>query len=61
VVKFATHALADAINNKNGVNHTTLSFNGTLASGQALSLHGDMHFGTNASGQPTAVHGSVTC
>jgi hypothetical protein len=47
-------------NKQNGVNHATLSFEGTLASGQSVSLHGDMHIGSSASGNQQ-VHGSVYC
>lgn len=48
-------------NNKNGVTHATVSFNGTDAAGNPVSLNGHFQFGTNASGQPTAMVGSITC
>jgi hypothetical protein len=47
-------------NKQNGVDHATVSFEGTLASGQSVSLHGEMHMGTSASGNQQ-MHGSVSC
>jgi hypothetical protein len=48
-------------NNQNAVQHATVHFNGTDASGNPVHLDGHFQFATNASGQPTAMVGSVTC
>ena len=48
-------------NNKNGVEHATVTFRGTDASGNPVSLQGHFQFATNANGDPTAVFGSITC
>jgi hypothetical protein len=50
-----------ADNNKNSVHHATLTFNGTDASGNPVSMQGHFQFATNAAGDPTATVGSLTC
>lgn len=50
-----------ADNNKNGVEHATLTFMGTDSSGNAVSLSGHFQFTVNANGTPTATLGSLTC
>lgn len=51
----------DENNNQNGVEHATVTFQGTDSSGNAVSLSGHFQLATNANGQPTATVGSVTC
>jgi hypothetical protein len=48
-------------NNKNGVEHATLTFTGVDALGNAVSLNGHFQFATNAAGDPTATVGSLIC
>ena len=48
-------------NNKNGVEHATVSFQGTEADGTPVNLQGHFQFATNALGEPTAITGSVSC
>lgn len=48
-------------NNKNGVEHATVTFKGVDASGNPVQLKGHFQFATNANGQPTATVGSITC
>lgn len=48
-------------NKQNGVMHSTASFHGTDAAGNAVSLNAHLQFGTNAMGQPTAQVASATC
>lgn len=48
-------------NNKNGVIHATVSFNGVDANGTPVSLTGHFQFATNANGDITAATGSISC
>lgn len=48
-------------NNKNGVTHATVSFNGVDANGTPVNLKGHFQFATNANGDVTAATGSITC
>jgi hypothetical protein len=48
-------------NNKNGVMHGTLTFHGTDASGNPVSVSGHVQYGTNANSQPTATVVNVSC
>jgi hypothetical protein len=48
-------------NNKNGVQHATVSFQGVEADGTPVNLTGHFQFATNAQGEPTAIKGSVSC
>lgn len=48
-------------NNKNGVQHATVHFDGTDAAGDPVSLDGHFQFALNANGQPTAMVASITC
>jgi hypothetical protein len=48
-------------NNKNGVEHATVTFKGTDSSGNPVNLDGHFQFAMNANGEPTATVGSITC
>lgn len=48
-------------NNKNGVQHATVHFNGTDKDGHPVSLFGHFQFAINAHGDPTAMSGAITC
>jgi hypothetical protein len=50
-----------ADNNKNGVHHATLHFNGTDSSGNPVSMFGHFQFATNAAGTPTSMIASLSC
>ena len=50
-----------ADNNKNGVNHATLHFNGTDSSGNPVSMFGHFQFAMNAAGTPTGMVASLSC
>lgn len=56
-----TQWFGDENNNKNGVEHATVTFKGTDAAGEPANLQGHFQFATNANGQPTAILGSLTC
>ena len=48
-------------NNKNGVTHATVSFNGVDANGTPVSLTGHFQFATNAKGDVTVASGNISC
>lgn len=48
-------------NNKNGVTHATVTYNGVDINGNPVSLTGHFQFATNANGDVTAETGSITC
>lgn len=48
-------------NNKNGVTHATVSFNGVDANSNPVSLTAHFQIATNASGDVTAMTGSISC
>lgn len=48
-------------NNRNGVQHATLTFNGTDADGNPVTMHGRFQFAMNANGVPVVTSSSITC